>query len=161
VKKEIIYSSMNLIMHCLLQLILMRWRWSDVMTMKSNENKKSKNFYSTVKYNFTWLKEKLLTLSLSKMKNETSFDASVEMMNHHSCNMMHQQLKMMQSWVHDAIMLFFEAVFIFASTLNENMTCMNHHCAQTMNAATASDHQIIMIYHASAIIKICRNKYAY
>ncbi len=30
-----------------------------------------------------------------------------------------------------------------------------------MNAATASDHQIITIYHISAIIETRRNKYAY
>jgi len=58
-------------------------------------------------------------------------------------------------------MLFLEAVLAFASTLDESMTCVNHHCAQTMNAATTLNYLIIMIYHALAIIKTCRNKYAY
>jgi len=58
-------------------------------------------------------------------------------------------------------MLSYEAVLAFASMLNESTTYVSHHCAQTMNAATASDHLIIMIYHALAIIKTCRNKYVY
>ena len=58
-------------------------------------------------------------------------------------------------------MLFFEAVLAFVSTLNENTTCVNHHCAQTMNAMIVSNHQIIIIYHASTIIEIRRNKYVY
>jgi len=33
-------------------------------------------------------------------------------------------------------MLFFEAVLAFASMLDEDMTHVNHHCAQIMNAAT-------------------------
>ncbi len=161
VKAETIYSSANLVTHCLLQSILTRWRWSNVMMIRSDKDEKSKSLYSTVKYNLTWLREKLLTLSLSKMKSKTSLNAIVEMMNHHLCSMMHQQLKMMQDWVYDAIMLFFEAVFAFASTLNENTTYVNRRCAQIMNAVIASDHLIITIYHVSAIIKSCRDKYAY
>jgi len=57
--------------------------------------------------------------------------------------------------------LFFEAVLAFASTLDENTTRVSHHCAQMMNAATASDHLIITIYHALAIIETRRNKYVY
>jgi len=58
-------------------------------------------------------------------------------------------------------MLSHEAVLAFASTLNESTTCVSCCCAQTMNAATASDYQIIMIYHASAFIETCRDKYVY
>jgi len=58
-------------------------------------------------------------------------------------------------------MLSHEAVLAFASTFNESMTHVSRRCAQMTNAATASDHLIIMIYHASAIIKTCKNKYAY
>ncbi len=161
VKGKAIYSSVNLVTYCLLQSILIRRRWSNMMTTRSDKDERDKSLYSTVKYNLTWLKEKLLTLSLSKMKSEMSFDASVEMMNHYLCSMMHRQLKMTQDWVHHAIMLSYEAVFAFASTLNENTTCVSCRCAKTMNAVTASNHQIIMIYYASAIIKTCRNKYAY
>ncbi len=107
------------------------------------------------------MREKLLTLSLSKMKSKMSLDASVEMMSHRLRSMMHQQLKMTQDWIHHVIMLSYEAVLAFASMLDENTTCVSHCCTQTMNAATTSDHLIIMIYHASAIIKTCRNKYAY
>ncbi len=124
VKRRVIYSSVNLIMHCLLQSILTRWRWSNMIIMRSDENEKDKNLYSTVKYNLIWLKEKLLTLSLLKMKSEISFNASIEMMIHHSCSMIHRQLKMMQDWVHHAIMLFYEAVLAFASTLDENTACV-------------------------------------
>jgi len=42
-------------------------------------------------------------------------------------------------------MLFFEAMLAFASTLNESTTHVNHHYAQMMNAATASDLLIMMI----------------
>ncbi len=161
VKKKVIYLSVNLVMHCLLQLILMRWRWSDMTTIRSDENERDESFYLTVKYNFTWLKEKLLTFSLSKMKSEMSLDASVETVNHHSRSMMHQQLKMMQDWIHHAIMLFHEAVFAFASMFDESTTYVSRRCVQIMNAATASDHLIIMIYHMSAIIKTRRNKYIY
>jgi len=42
-------------------------------------------------------------------------------------------------------MLFFKAMLAFASTLNENTTHVNHHYAQMMNAATASDFLIMMI----------------
>jgi len=58
-------------------------------------------------------------------------------------------------------MLSHEAVLAFASTLDENTTHVSHRCAQTMNAATASDHQIIIIYHVSALIETRRNKYVY
>jgi len=58
-------------------------------------------------------------------------------------------------------MLSHEAVFTFVSTLNKDTTCVIHRCAQTMNAATASDHLIIMIYHALAFIETRRNKYVY
>ncbi len=58
-------------------------------------------------------------------------------------------------------MLSYEAVFTFASTLNEDTTCVNHCCAQTMNTTTASDHLIIMIYHALTFIETHRNKYVY
>ena len=161
VKKKVIYSSVNLIMHCLLQSRLTRWRQSDVMTIRSDENERSENFYLTVKYNLTWLKEKLFTLSLLKMKSKTSLDASVETMNHHQRSMIHRQLKMTWDWVHYAIVLSHEAVLAFASTFDENTTCVSRRCAQTMNAATASDHLIIMIYHASALIKTRRNKFVY
>ncbi len=161
VKKKAIYSSVNLVTHCLLQSILTRWRWSNVIMIRSDENERSENFYSTVKYNLTWLKEKLLTFSLLKMKNETSLDVNLEIIIHCLCSMMHRQLKMTWNWVHHAIMLSYEAVLAFASTLDENMTCVSHCCAQIMNAAIASDHLIIMIYHALAIIKTCRDKYAY
>jgi len=161
VKRRTIYSSVNLIMHCLLQLILTRWRWNDVMMMKSDENERSKNFYSTVKYNFTWLRKKLLILSLLKMKSKMNLDVSIEMMNHHSRSMMHWQLKMTWSWVHHAIVLLFKTVFAFASMLDENMTCVNHHCVQIMNTAIASNHLIIIIYHTSTIIETCKDKYAY
>jgi len=129
VKKKAIYLSVNLITHCLLQSILMRWRWSNMITVKSNKNEKDENLYSTVRYNFTWLKEKLLTLSLLKMKNEMSLDVSIEIMSHRLHSMMYQQLKITRSWVHYAIMLFFEAVFAFASTLDKNMTYVSHHYA--------------------------------
>ncbi len=161
VKKKAIYSSANLITHYLLQLIFTRWRWSDVMTTRSDKNEKDENLYSTVRYNLTWLREKLLILSLSKMKSETNLDASVETRSYHSCSMMHQQLKMTQNWVHHAIMLSYEAVFAFASTLDESTTYVSHRCAQMINTATAVNHLIIMIYHISAIIKTCRDKYAY
>ena len=75
-----------------------------------------------------------------------------------SLDIMHWNLKMMWSWVHHAIVLFFEAVLAFASTLDENTTCVSHHCAQTMNAVTASDRLISIIYHASALFETCRNK---
>ncbi len=161
VKKKVIYSSANLITHCLLQSRFTRWKQSDVMMTRSDENERSKNLYSTVKYNLTWLREKLLTLSLSKTKSETSLDASVETMNHHQRSIMHWQLKMTQDWVHHAIMLSHEAVLAFASMLDESTTCVNHRCAQTMNAATASDHLIIMIYHASTFIETRKDKYVY
>jgi len=54
-----------------------------------------------------------------------------------------------------------EAVLAFASMLNENTTHVNRRCAQMMNAATASDHLITTIYHASAIIETCKDKYVY
>ncbi len=152
---------MNLITHCLLQSILTKQRWSNMMITRSDKDKRSEHFYSTIKYNLTWLKKKLLTFSLSKMKSKTSFNASVETMNYHLCSMMHRQLKMMWDWVYHAIMLSYEAVFTFASTLDESTTCVNYHCAQMMNAVTASDHLIITIYHASTIIETCRNKYTY
>ena len=129
VKEETIYSSVNLITHCLLQSILTRWRRSDATMTRSDKDEESENLYSIVKYNLTWLKEKLLTLSLLKTKSKTSLDASVEVMNHCSRSTMHQQLKMMWSWVHNAIVLFFEAVFAFASTLNENITHVSYCCA--------------------------------
>ena len=93
VKKKVIYSSANLIMHCLLQLILTRWRWSDVMMIKSDENERNENLYSTVKYNLTCWERKLLALSLSKMKNEIISNVSDEMLSHHSRSMIHHQLK--------------------------------------------------------------------
>jgi len=161
VKKKAIYSSVNLITHCLLQSTLTRWRQSNVIIMRSDENEKDESLYSTVKYNFTWLKEKSLTLSLLKMKSEMSLDANVEMMIHRLRSMMHQQLKMTRDWVHHAIVLSHEAMLAFASTLDENTTHVNRRCAQTMNAATASDCLITTIYHASAIIETRRNKYAY
>ncbi len=161
VKKKAIYSSVNLIMHCLLQLTLTRRRWSNVMTTRSDENERSENLYSTVKYNLIWLKEKSLTLLLLKMKSEISLDASIETMIHRLRSMMHRQLKMTQDWVHHAIMLFHEAVFAFASMLDESTTHVSHRCAQTMNAAITSDHQITMIYHVSVIIETRRDKYAY
>ncbi len=161
VKKEAIYSSMNFVMHCLLQSTFTRWRWSNVMMMRSDKNEKDESFYSTVRYNLTWLKKKSLTFSLLKTKNETSLDASVEMIIHCLRSMMHQQLKMTWSWVHHAIMLSYKAVFTFASIFNKNTTCVSHCCTQMMNAATASDHQIIMIYHALIIIKTHKNKYVY
>jgi len=55
-------------------------------------------------------------------------------------------------------MLLFEAVLAFVSTLDESTTHVNHHCAQMMNAATASDYLISMIYHASALFETCRDK---
>ena len=161
VKEKIIYSLMNLIMHCLLQSIFIKWRWSDMMMMKSDKNEKNESLYSTVKYNLTWLKEKLFTFSLLKIKSEMNLDVNIEMMNHHLRSIMHWQLKMMQDWVYDIIMLFFEAVFAFASTLNESTTCVNHHYTQMMNAMTTSNHLIIMIYYASTIIETCKNKYVY
>ncbi len=139
----------------------MRRRWSDAMMTRSDKNEKNKSLYSTIKYNLIWLREKLLTFSLSKMKSKMSLDASIEVMNHCLRSMMHWQLKMMQDWVHNVIVLFCEVILAFASTLNESTTCVSHHCAQTMNAATASNHLIIMIYHMSAIIKTCRDKYVY
>ncbi len=160
-KRRVIYSSMNLITHCLLQSILTRQRRSNVMITRSDKDKRSENFYSTVKYNLAWLREKLLTFSLSKTKSKTSLDASVETMNHRLCSMMHRQLKMTWDWVHHAIMLSHEAVFTFASTLNESTTYVNYYCVQMMNAMTALNHLIIIIYHASTIIETCRNKYAY
>ncbi len=161
VKEETIYSLANLIMHYLLQLILTRQRWSNATTMRSDENERDKNFYSTVKYNLIWLKEKLLILSLSKMKNEMSLDASIETMSHCLRSTTHQQLKMTWNWVHDAIMLLFKAVLTFASMLNESTTHVNHRCAQMMNATTASNHLIIVIYYVSAIIETRRYKYVY
>ncbi len=161
VKKKVIYSSANLIMHCLLQSILTRWRWSNMMTTRSDKNERSENFYSTVRYNFTWLKEKLFTLSLSKMKSETSLDASIETMSHRQRSTMHRQLKMTWNWVHHAIMLSHEAVFAFASTFDESTTCVSRCCAQTMNVATASDHLIITIYHTSALIETRKDRYVY
>ncbi len=161
VKKKAIYSSANLIMHCLLQLTFTRRRRSDVMTTRSDKNKKDESLYSTVRYNLTWLREKSLTLSLSKTKSETSLNANVEIMIHRLRSTMHWQLKMMWSWVHHAIVLSHEAVLAFASMLNENTTHVNRRCAQMMNAATASDHLITTIYHASAIIETCKDKYVY
>ncbi len=161
VKKKAIYLSVNLVTHCLLQSILTRWRWSNVMITRSDKDERDESLYSTVKYNLTWLREKLLTLSLSKTKNETSLDASVEMINHRLRSTMHRQLKMTWDWVHHIIVLSYEAVLAFASTLNENTTHVNRCCAQMMNAATASDHLIIMIYHVSAIIETRRDKYVY
>jgi len=161
VKKRVIYLSVNLVTHCLFQSTFTRWRWSNVTMMRSNKNERNENLYSTVKYNLTWLREKSLTFSLLKMKSKTSLDASIKIMIHRLHSMMHWQLKMTQDWVHHAIMLSYEAMLAFASTLDENTTCVNHRCAQTMNAATASDHLITMIYHASAIIKTRRDKYAY
>ena len=161
VKRKAIYSSVNLVTHCLLQSTLTRRRQSNMMITRSDKNEKDENFYSIVRYNFTWLKEKSLILSLSKMKSETSLDASIETMIHCSRSIMHRQLKMMRDWVHHAIMLSHEAMLTFASTLDESTTCVSHCCAQMMNAATASDHLITTIYHASAIIKTRRNRYAY
>ena len=161
VKRKAIYLLMNLIMHCLLQLILIRQRWSDVMMIRSDKNEKDKSLYSTVKYNFIWLKEKLLTLSLLKTKSETSLNASVEAMIHRLRSMTHQQLKITQDWVHYAIMLSYEVMLAFASMLDESTTHVSHHCAQIMNAATASNCLIVMIYHMSAIIETRRNKYVY
>jgi len=80
VKKKAIHSLMNLVMHCLLQMILTRWRWSNAMMTRSDE--KNENFYSTVRYNLTWLKKKLLTFSLSKTKNKKSSSVDVETMIH-------------------------------------------------------------------------------
>jgi hypothetical protein len=80
VKKKAIYSLMNLVMHCLLQMILTRWRWSNAMMTRSDE--KNENLYSTVRYNLTWLKKKLLTFSLSKTKNKKSSSIDVETMIH-------------------------------------------------------------------------------
>ena len=161
VKREAIYLSVNLIMHCLLQSTFTRWRWSNVMITRSNKNEKDESLYSIVKYNLTWLKEKSLTLSLLKMKSKMSFNASIETIIHHLHNMMHRQLKMTQDWVHHAIILSHEAMLAFVSMLDESMTHVSRCCAQTMNAAIASDHLITTIYHASAIIKTCRNKYIY
>ncbi len=42
VREKAIYSSMNFIMHCLLQLILTRWRWSNIMMMRSDKNERNK-----------------------------------------------------------------------------------------------------------------------
>ncbi len=53
VKEKIIYSSINLIMHCLLQMIFMKWSWSDVTMTRSDENEKDESFYLIVKYNLT------------------------------------------------------------------------------------------------------------
>ncbi len=161
VKRKAIYLSANLVMHCLLQSTLTRWRWSNVITTRSDKNEKSENLYSTVKYNFIWLKEKLLTLSLLKTKSETSLNASVEAMIHRLRSMTHQQLKITQDWVHYAIMLSYEVMLAFASMLDESTTHVSHHCAQIMNAATASNCLIVMIYHMSAIIETRRNKYVY
>ncbi len=161
VKKKAIYSSVNLVMHCLLQSILTRQRRSNMMMMRSDENERNENLYSTIRYNLTWLKEKLLTLLLSKTKNETSLDASIETMSHHQRSMTHRQLKMTQDWVYHIIMLSYEAVLAFASMFNENSTHVSHCCTQTMNAATASDHLIIIIYHALALIKTRKDKYVY
>ncbi len=161
VKRKAIYSLVNLIMHCLLQSTLTRWRRSNMMMTRSDKNEKNKNLYSTVKYNFTWLKEKLLILSLLKMKSEMSLDANVEIMIHHLHSMMHRQLKMTRNWIHHAIVLSYKAMLAFASTLDESTTYVSRHCAQTMNAATASDHLITMIYHVSAIIETRKNRYAY
>ncbi len=156
VKRKAIYSSVNLIMHCLLQIILTRWRWSNIMMMRSD--KRNKNFYSTVKYNLTWLREKLLTLSLLKTKSEKSLSVDVKMMIHCLHDMMHWNLKMTWDWVHHAIVLLFEAMLAFASILDENTTHVSYHCAQTMNTATASDHLISMIYHALALFETRRDK---
>ena len=161
VKKKAIYSSVNLVMHCLLQSTLTRWRWSNMMMIKSDKKKRNESLYSTVRYNFTWLKEKSFTFSLLKMKSEMSLDASIETMIHCLRSMMHQQLKMTWNWVHHAIMLSYKAMLAFASMFDESTTCVSHCCAQTMNAATASDHLITTIYYASAIIETCRNKYVY
>ena len=79
-KKKAIYSLMNLVMHCLLQMILTRWRWSNAMMTRSDE--KNENFYLTVRYNLTWLKKKLFTFSLSKTKNKKSSSVDVETMIH-------------------------------------------------------------------------------
>ncbi len=53
VKKKAIYSSVNLIMHCLLQLILMRQRRSNMIMTRSDKNEKDENLYLTVRYNLT------------------------------------------------------------------------------------------------------------
>jgi len=58
-------------------------------------------------------------------------------------------------------MLSHEAMLAFASTLNKSTTNVNCCCAQTMNTAKVSDHLIMMIYHASAIIETHKNKYTY
>ncbi len=129
--------------------------------MRSDENERSESLYSTVRYNLTCWEEKLFTLSLLKMKSKMSLDASVEVINHHQRSMTHWQLKMTWDWAHHAIMLSYEAVLAFASTLDESTTCVSYRCAQTMNAAIASDHLIIMIYHASAFIEARRDKYVY
>jgi len=42
-------------------------------------------------------------------------------------------------------MLFFKAVLAFMSTLDENMTHVNHHYVQMMNTTTASNLLIMMI----------------
>ncbi len=157
----LILTRSMLISNSLLQSIFTRWRWSNMMMTRSDENERNENLYSTVKYNLTWLREKSLTLSLSKTKSEMSLDASVETMIHRLHSMMHRQLKMTQDWVHHAIMLSHEAMLAFASTLDESMTHVSRRCAQTTNAATASNHLITTIYHASAIIETRRNKYAY
>jgi len=138
VKKEAIYLSVNLVTHYLLQIILTRWRWSDVMMMKSD--KKDENFYLTIKYNLTWLKEKLFTLSLLKMKSEKSLSVNIETMIHYLHDMMHQNLKMTWNWVHHVIMLLFKAMLAVASMLDENTACVNYHCAQRW---MQQQHQII------------------
>ena len=129
--------------------------------MRSDENERSESLYSTVRYNLTCWEEKLFTLSLLKMKSKMGLDASVEVINHHQRSMTHRQLKMTWDWAHYAIMLSYEAVLAFASTLDESTTCVSYRCAQTMNAAIASDHLIIMIYYASAFIEARRDKYVY
>ncbi len=131
------------------------------MMTRSDENEKDENLYLIVRYNFTYWKEKLLTLSLLKTKSETSLDANIKTMNYCQRSTMHQQLKMTWSWVHHVIMLFYEAVLAFASMLNESKTYVSHRCVQTMNAALASDYLIIIIYHMLAFIETRRNKYVY
>ncbi len=56
-KKKVIYLSANLVMHYLLQSILTRQRWSDMMMTRSDENEKDESLYSTVKYNLTCWEE--------------------------------------------------------------------------------------------------------
>jgi hypothetical protein len=58
-------------------------------------------------------------------------------------------------------MFFFEAMLAFANMLDESTTYVSHHCAQMINAVTASDFLIIMIYYASAFIKTRKDKYVH